>query len=491
MIADRAVSTVRTFPGRTGGLLRIRTPGSAATLALCPARRHRRSRVPASCPIAGTVESCPGWSSIARRSWRRSRSRRWRWVGCCMPSARAPPASWCGGPRSRCWRRSWRSRSAARSSIEHSLGVDTIALVAMLGALALGEELVGPRDRSDVLRGRVTRGGCLPTGAPRADRARATRSEGRAAAGRRPTGGGPGGPGSGRRCGPGPDRRGRSGRRHRNESRGRRRHEHAERRAAARDLQARHARAQRIGQRGRPVRRPGRPPGERQRVRRARAAGRAGADPACAVRADGRPLRRVLPAGHAPGRGAGLGDQRRSDPRARRGGGRHPVSADPRRADRARVRTLAGRPRRGDRQGSRIDRDARPGPDGPVRQDRDADRRHPGGARDRPRDGIDAGRAAAAGGVGGSSLGARPRRSARRRRQAGGARADDARPMSTRTQARESRALSTATACSSEAVRSWRASAFRPERLHPRALPAREARARPTSWSASTATSPA
>ena len=66
-----------------------------------------------------------------------------------------------------------------------------------------------------------------------------------------------------------------------------------------------------------------------------------------------------------------------------RGGGGHAVPADPGRADRARLRPLPGRPSGGDRQGRRGDRGAGRGAHGPVRQDRHADRGRARGARDR------------------------------------------------------------------------------------------------------------
>ena len=70
--------------------------------------------------------------------------------------------------------------------VDHSLGVDTIALVAMVGALALGQELAG------VVIGLMFSGGAAleelasRAGAPRADGADPARPEGRAAARRRP-----------------------------------------------------------------------------------------------------------------------------------------------------------------------------------------------------------------------------------------------------------------------------------------------------------------
>ena len=63
-------------------------------------------------------------------------------AACTWPAARAP-ATPSGTRRWRCSRRSLRSRSAATILLERHMGVDTIALVAMVGSLALGEELAG------------------------------------------------------------------------------------------------------------------------------------------------------------------------------------------------------------------------------------------------------------------------------------------------------------------------------------------------------------
>ena len=67
---------------------------------------------------------------------------------------------------------------------EHSLGVDTIALIAMLGALALGQELAGAVIGLMFTGGASLEAVALPACASRADGARPARSEGRAAAGR-------------------------------------------------------------------------------------------------------------------------------------------------------------------------------------------------------------------------------------------------------------------------------------------------------------------
>ena len=74
------------------------------------------------------------------------------------------------------------------------------------------------------------------------------------------------------------------------------RHEHPQRRAAAGDARRGDAGAQRHGQRRRPVRRARGSPRGRERLRGAGPPRRAGAGAARAAGADGRPLRRVLPA---------------------------------------------------------------------------------------------------------------------------------------------------------------------------------------------------
>ena len=118
--------------------------------------------------------------------------------------------------------------------------------------------------------------------------------------------------------------------------------------------------------------------------------------------------------------------QRRPGPGARRRRRRDAVPADPRRADRARLRSLPRGASRRDRQGRRRDRDARRGPDGPVRQDRHADGRDARGARDRHPRGLRLRRAAATRRVARPSVRPRPRRSARRGRRRRRAGADDA-----------------------------------------------------------------
>ena len=88
-----------------------------------------------------------------------------------------------------------------------------------------------------------------------------------------------------------------------------------------------------------------------------------------------RPLRRVLPALLARRRGHRLARLRRLEARPRRDGRRDAVPAHPRRADRVRRRALAGRSGRHHRQGRRRARAARRGEDRAARQDRHA---HPG-----------------------------------------------------------------------------------------------------------------
>ena len=109
-----------------------------------------------------------------------------------------------------------------------------------------------------------------------------------------------------------------------------------------------------------------------EHVRGHRPAGRAGAEGEGAVRPPGRPVRADLHPGHARGRGARVGHQRRSGPRARRAGGRDAVSADPGRADRDRRRHLASGQARDHREGRRRARDPRARTRPAVRQDRDA-----------------------------------------------------------------------------------------------------------------------
>ena len=143
--------------------------------------------------------------------------------------------------------------------VEHSLGVDTIALVAMVGALALGQELAG------VVIGLMFSGGAaLEAVASRRARRELTALVQRAPKVAQLRVGDrleevPGRPGRSRRRRARADRRGRPGRRNGDQRGGGDRHEHAQRRAAARDGAARDARAQRLGERRRAVRRPRRP----------------------------------------------------------------------------------------------------------------------------------------------------------------------------------------------------------------------------------------
>ena len=186
--------------------------------------------------------------------------------------------------------------------VEHSLGVDTIALVAMVGSLALGPGARGRRDRVDVLGRGIARG----------DRVTRARRELTALVQRAPKvaqlrvddrlRGSPGRAGAGRAT--------------------------SWSSAPARSCQstAPCSSAEAVVdtstlsgeplpvtvRRGMPVlsgsanagaavRCPRRPARGRQRVRGAGATGRAGPDPARSVRADGRPLRRVLSSRDAAG----------------------------------------------------------------------------------------------------------------------------------------------------------------------------------------------
>ena len=58
-----------------------------------------------------------------------------------MPSARGRPARRCGARRVTLLAAELTLEVGRTVVVEHSLGVDTIALVAMTGSLALGQEL--------------------------------------------------------------------------------------------------------------------------------------------------------------------------------------------------------------------------------------------------------------------------------------------------------------------------------------------------------------
>ena len=174
----------------------------------------------------------------------------------------------------------------ARSVIvDHSLGVDTIALVAMVGALALGEELAGA-----VIGLMFSGGAALEAAADRRARRELTALVSRAPRVAQLRVGGELRAVPVEQVQPGDVALVRTG-----EvipvdgvvvsERGGGRHEHADRRAAAGDAAPRHGGHERHRQRGRAVRRARRPPGRRQRLRGARAARRAGRAPARAVRA--------------------------------------------------------------------------------------------------------------------------------------------------------------------------------------------------------------
>ena len=122
--------------------------------------------------------------------------------------------------------------------------------------------------------------------------------------------------------------------------------------------------------------------------------------------------------------GARVGDQRRPRPCAGGRRRRDAVPVDPGGADRARVRPLARRPLRRDRQGRRSDRDARRGAHRPVRQDRHAHGRNARRSRRRPLSRSPARRAARARRLGRPDVRARARRGARARRDRRGAHAE-------------------------------------------------------------------
>ncbi len=278
------------------------------------------------------------------------------------------------------------------------------------GRLAGPQPGAGRRGRRpDVHRRGRARGDRLAARAARAHEPREPRAQARSHPRRRRPQGGPGGGARSRRRRRGPHRRGRPGRRDDRERRGGPRHEHSQRRAAAGDARPRRFRAQRLGQRGGAIRSAGRPAGDPERLRGARPPGRACAVGPGAPGPDGRPLRGVLPPGDTAARWGGVAPQRRSGARARRGRGGHALPADPGRADRARVGPLPRGSVRGDRQGRRRDRGPGSGPDGAVRQDRDADRgyaRLPRGPRAR---GLRRRRAASAGRLARSPLDPRAR----------------------------------------------------------------------------------
>ena len=149
----------------------------------------------------------------------------------------------------------------------------------------------------------------------------------------------------------------------------------ADRRVAPRHPRGRRSGELRHGQRRRAVR----PPCDRDRraqhLRGHRAPGRGGPIVEGAVRPPRRPVRAALrPARPRHGR-AGLGPVRRPRPRALGPRGRDAVPAAARGADRDRRRDQPGGPARDHRQGRRGARVPRPGPRPPVRQDRHADGR--------------------------------------------------------------------------------------------------------------------
>ncbi len=144
--------------------------------------------------------------------------------------------------------------SVARTLWRRDVGVDTIALVAMLGA---GARRVARRRgrRPDVLRRR--RAGGVASRRARRELTRLVERAPRVARLRvdELARGGPRRRGRARRRGARAHRRGDPRRRHRGQRRGGRRHEHAQRRAAARHAARRDAGDERHRQRGRAVRR--------------------------------------------------------------------------------------------------------------------------------------------------------------------------------------------------------------------------------------------
>ncbi len=171
-------------------------------------------------------------------------------------------------------------------------------------------------------------------------------------------------------------RRGDPRRRHGDQRRGRGGHEHAERGAAAGDAALWMPVLSGTANAGAPFDvRADRPAAESAYAALVRLVERAQGERAPLVRMADRYAGMFLPV-TLRCRGAGVGTQRRSGPRSRGRRGRHPVPADPGGADRARLRAVARRPQRRDRQGSRARSRRSAGAHRAVRQDRHADRRH-------------------------------------------------------------------------------------------------------------------
>ncbi len=185
-------------------------------------------------------------------------------------------------------------------------------------------------------------------------------------------------------------------------------------------LPVEHATADAGAQRHRERRGRIRPPGEHLRCGEhlcgRRPSRRAGAGGKRAVRPNGRPVRRMVPAGQPGPRRCLVGAQWRSGASCGGARGGDSVPVDPRCAGGDRVRPVARRPGRRDHQGRRCARAARQGDRAVVGQDRDLDRGASGrGGGDLVGSGARR-RAAAAGGIARPGLPAR----ARRRDRAGG-----------------------------------------------------------------------
>ena len=212
-------------------------PRRAMRATLVAWRQHRQRPLRTSRRLcAGTRGvACGGRSwSTGRVRWPRSRSSRSVSAGCCTSWAPRPRAIRSGAPRSRCWPRSWRSRSPTRSSSTTTWASTRSRWSRWSGRWRSGEELAGA-----VIGLMFSGGAALEAAASQRARRELTAlvqraPEGRASARRRA------------RCEDVPvdavqagdvvvvrTGRGDPGRRHGRQRRGGGRHEHAQRRAAA------------------------------------------------------------------------------------------------------------------------------------------------------------------------------------------------------------------------------------------------------------------